>query len=62
MLFEVVNNEKREDGFNSRIMTDNELFEFVGLEENEENDLEDIINILWGQGYEVYDIARSYFE
>lgn len=62
MLFEVVNNEKREDGFNSRIMTDSELFEFAELEENEENDVEDAINILFSQGYEVYALIQSYLE
>lgn len=60
-LFEVVNNEEREDGFNSKIMTEDELLEFAEIEE-EENDTEDAINSLWEQGYKVYDIAKSYFE
>lgn len=61
-VFEVVNCEEREDGFNSRIMTEDELLEFVQDGVEDIQDVEEACSFLWEQGYKVYDIGISYFE
>lgn len=67
-LFEVVSDENySEDGFNSKVMTEVEIFELVeeileDFEDNKDNiDLESACDVLRNyRGYEVYSLRRSF--
>lgn len=62
-LFEVVNEDGfSEEGFNSKIMTEGEIYELADVYDDDSVDLESACNILWNMGYSVYNLRKSYPE